>query len=109
MNVTGHGVSGTVYGTLLCQFGLPFLRGGGVYVFCKRSPIGNQWLAVYVGETDDFNDRLNVNLKNHHRWDCIQRERATAVCIYYVAGVKANRTTIETDLRAVLNPPCNRQ
>ncbi len=34
--------------------------------------------ALAVGETEDFNDRLNVNLANHHRCDCITlREGAT--------------------------------
>lgn len=93
----------------LCRFGAPFKTNPGVYVFCKPANTQGRWSAVYVGETDDFNDRLNINLASHHRWDCIQREKATNVCVMQVNGGKTQRVAAETDLRKSLDPPCNRQ
>ncbi len=109
LNIPWIGASGTRYFMELCRFGLPFANNAGVYIFCK--PISTiLWGAVYVGETDDFDDRLNVNLKSHHQWECIQRERATNVCVYViVSGGRDARLAIEADLWASLDPPCNRQ
>ena len=109
MNVIGRGFSGAVYSLQLCYFGRPFnLGAGGVYAFCKRS--GNVWLVIYVGETENFDDRLNINLRQHHQWDCIQREGATHVCAVRLNGAtKALRCLIQADLRRNYDPPCNRQ
>jgi hypothetical protein len=107
--VTWPGISGKVYTTELCRFGIPFNRNPGVYIFCKPGTISGKWAQIYVGECEDFNNRLNENLLNHHRWDCIKREGATNVCVIRVDGGKAARTAIETDLRQQLDPPCNRQ
>jgi hypothetical protein len=107
VTVTWPGTSRT-YDTILCEFGKPFYANSGVYIFCKPAA-NNRWTAIYVGETEDFNDRLNTNLKNHHRWDCIKREGATNVCIIPVQGGKTTRVAVETDLRNNLDPPCNRQ
>jgi len=108
INWTGAG--GPSYTTELCQFGKTFRTNPGVYIFCKPSAtLKDRWDQIYVGETDDFNDRLNTNLASHHRWDCIKRNGATNVCVLLVTGGKQARTTIETDLRNGLDPVCNRQ
>lgn len=109
MQVTWIGASGKVYTTQLCDFTRTFVRNPGIYIFCRPAGTLNQWTAIYVGETDNFDDRLCVNLRSHHQWDGIQRERATNVCCLYVPGPRATRLAIETDLRAALRPPCNRQ
>jgi len=107
MNVNWTGDSGRVYGMELCELGRAFATNPGVYIFCKPKAHG-KWAQIYVGETEDFNDRLNVNLANHDRCDCIiLRERATNICCLTVYGGKAVRTAIETDLRLALHPPCN--
>lgn len=94
----------------LCSYGLPFYPTGGVYIFCKPTPgLSGRWLPIYVGETENFNDRLNANLLKHHRWNCIQRHGATKVCVVDIAGGKAIRVAVETDLRKSLDPICNRQ
>lgn len=107
--VTWPSASGKKYEMELCWFGAGFKTNPGVYVFCKPGTVANRWTAIYVGETGDFNDRLNRNLANHHRWDCIKREGATRVCVLHVPGGQLARTAIETDLRNGLDPPCNRQ
>jgi hypothetical protein len=110
VTVTWTGVSGEKYDTNLCQFGIPFTKGAGVYIFCKESASKPGWWdQIYVGECEDFNDRLNLNLAQHHRLACIRREGATHVCAIDVAGGKQARVNVETDLRKSLDPPCNRQ
>lgn len=107
--VTWPSVSGKSYDTVLCELGLSFTSNPGIYIFCKASSEAGKWAAIYVGECEDFNDRLNVNLSSHHRLACINREGATHVCVARVTGGKTNRTAVETDLRRQLDPPCNRQ
>lgn len=107
-NVYWTGVSGKQYTAELCRFGIGFYANPGVYIFCKPAA-SDRWSQIYVGECEDFNDRLNTNLANHHRWECIKRNGATNVCVIRVNGGKLARTAVETDLRQSLDPPCNRQ
>ena len=109
VTVKWTGKTGKVYEMELCQFGKPFISASGVYIFCKPASAANRWDSIYAGEAEDFDDRLNKNLASHHRWDCIKRNGATNVCVIQVAGGKAARTAVETDLRTALDPPCNRQ
>jgi len=109
MDVNWIGDSGKVYRMQLCEFGRAFSTNPGVYIFCKHDVHG-RWAQIYVGETEDFNDRLNVNLANHPCWGCIiQLKRATNVCCLVLHGGKAVRTAIQTDLLAALDPPCHHQ
>ena len=107
--VTWPGLSGKSYQMNLLQFSKSFVNDAGVYIFCKPSATQGRWDAVYVGECEDFDDRLNKNLASHHRWECIKRQGATNVCALTVPGGKLSRTAVETDLRQRLDPPCNRQ
>jgi hypothetical protein len=109
MTVTWPSVSGTSYTMELCKFGIAFHTNPGVYIFCKPAAQPSKWDPIYVGECEDFNDRLNVNLASHHRLDCIKRNGATNVCVIRVDGGKTKRVSVETDLRKKLDPPCNRQ
>jgi hypothetical protein len=109
MNVDWRGASGAIYHLQLFEIGRRFTFGGGVYVFCKQAMDRERWLAIYVGETENFNERLNLNLVNHHRWDCIRREGATHVCVRFLVGDQAARAPIESDLTLALNPACNRR
>ncbi len=110
MNVTWKGISGTSYSTDLCQYGRTFYKNPGVYIFCRPTVgLPNNWDAIYVGETEDFDNRLNVNLANHHQWPNIKVKGATNVCCLHVPSGRSRRLAIETDLRVALNPPCNRQ
>lgn len=108
--VTWPTISGTNHTMNLLRFGLPFVSNPGVYIFCKPNATqAGRWDPIYVGECEDFDDRLNKNLVNHHRWECIKRQGATNVCAMTVQGGKTSRTAVETDLRQRLDPPCNRQ
>lgn len=106
--VTWPTVSGNKHTMELCTIGASFKTNPGVYIFCKPAA-NNRWAQIYVGECEDFNDRLNLNLEQHHRWECIKRNGATHLCVMQVSGGKLSRTAVETDLRQQLDPPCNRQ
>jgi hypothetical protein len=104
MNVTWNGASGTLYTTELCQFARTFKPIPGLYL--SRTFCETESLRPNLGGRDgQFNDRLKVNLANHHQWDRIRRHGATNVCVMYVGGGKAARISIETDLRIGLDPP----
>ena len=107
MNVNWTGDSGRVYGMELCELGRAFATNPGVYIFCKPEAHG-KWAQIYVGETEDFNDRLNVNLANHDLLGLHHPARTGNKHLLPVFhGGKAVRTAIETDLRVALHPPCN--
>lgn len=80
----------------------------GVYMFLKRGANG-AWVACYIGETENFNRRLNTDLALHHRWTSIRAEGATHIGTLHVPGALAPREAIETDLRRAIDTPCNRQ
>lgn len=92
----------------LCPIGTAFKKNAGVYIFCKSTGNGN-WNAVYVGETSDFDNRLNTGLQSHNAWPCISRNGGTHICVRQIVGGVAVRLDLETKLRQSLNPPCNRQ
>jgi hypothetical protein len=106
--INWQGISGTVYQFQLHPVGTPYLARSGVYIFCKLAPNGN-WDAVYIGETDNFNRRLTEQFTLHHRWSCIRAAGATHICTLHVPGDLALREGIETDLRRLIQAPCNLQ
>jgi hypothetical protein len=106
--VNWPGASGQNYAMELREPGRPFVASPGVYIFCRLDGPAANWVQIYVGETEDFNDRLNVNLQTHHCLDCIAREGATHVCVLAIDEGKTARLAVETDLRDAGDPPCNR-
>jgi hypothetical protein len=106
--VNWTGASGAVYAFELNPLGIAYNRRSGVYIFCRQAANGN-WDGLYVGETSDFDDRLNSGLQRHHRWPSVMQHRPTHLCTLHVPGALAERLRIETDLRRSLNCPCNRQ
>jgi hypothetical protein len=108
-HVTWPGISGQSYTMELYPVGIPFFKKPGVYIFCKLSPlIAGKWAAIYVGECQDFDDRLNLNLQNHPRWTCIQREGATNISALFIPGERSLRLAAQADLRQRIKAPCNR-
>jgi hypothetical protein len=104
-----HGKSGTAYQFELYSIEQEFNPVAGVYVFCSIGrPAGLTPLALYVGETDSFQDRLNSRIKQHEGFKRASTAGATHVSVMVVSG-SAKRLEIETDLRRGLNPPCNAQ
>ena len=76
---------------------------GACYIFTKANA-QRSWDAIYIGETHDLSERFD----NHHKMPCIKRHRATHICVY-TDGMDhyLQRLTVEMDLLANGNPPCN--
>jgi len=100
------GNSGTTYEFDVYPIGQEFNPASGVYIFCRHIGDG-RFEALYVGETNSFNDRLNAGLKDHDGFKRAIPNGATHVAVRLVAS--ADRLSVETDLRHRLNPICNRQ
>jgi hypothetical protein len=82
---------------------------GGVYVFAKRLPPGGMltlgrplWLALYVGKTDDYADRV---CGTHHRIEAAVAQGATHLHVYDIA--EPYRGRLEEHLIRHLNPALN--
>lgn len=103
-----QGARGTKYEFEHYAIGTAFNALPGVYIFCGMHADG-RWYAKYVGQTDNFARRLDDELALHHRLDCARRAGATHICAMVVHGGDAARLEIETHLRQLQNPPCNRQ
>jgi len=104
------GYAGRLHAFETYPIGTAFNQVGGVYIFCKPAPNGN-WDALYVGETSDFNERLNTALQRHQAWPACCAGGATHIAVKIVGGAfdRDARLALETELRHSLNPPCNRQ
>lgn len=68
------------------------------------APFAGDWRfeALYVGETNDFHDRLNTGLVHHDGFKRARANGATHVAVRRVAV--SDCLTVETDLRHGLNP-----
>ncbi len=105
-----NGVSGKTYKFNLFDVGTKFKKLPGLYIFTRFNDSVNYWEPIYIGETDDFQKRLTTNLENHHRWDCINREKGHEhVCLHTFVGGDQARRNAEKDLRDNYQTPCNRQ
>jgi hypothetical protein len=80
----------------------------GLYIPCWQLPDG-RWFAEYVGETDSFKRRVCDEFRSHDFWLGATAHRATHICVRHVPGGKAERLALETELRHMLTPPCNKQ
>jgi len=82
----------------------PWSHVGAVYLFCGVKQPENQWILLYVGQTDDLADRLST----HERWPEAVQLGATHVHARAVPQV-ANRDLIEQELIRVYQPRMNVQ
>ncbi len=73
---------------------------GGVYIFSYHD--GAYWRPLYVGETDDFSQRL----PNHERWGDAQKAGATHIHVR-VEAQEASRVDLEQKLIQGHQPPLN--
>ena len=76
-----------------------------VYYVSKRTlkpDGGGTHTKIYIGETDDLNERLS----NHHKQMCFDRHGYNAISVHREASSSA-RLKKESDLIAALDPPCN--
>lgn len=78
-----------------------------VYIFCRPAP-GGLWEALYVGETNSLQGRLNHGIANHEGYRRAKRLGMTHIAVLTVVG-DAERRRVETDLRHGLAPVANEQ
>lgn len=97
------GGSGRHYVFELHPINTPFPAGGACYIFTK-SEFKDKWSAIYIGETGDLSERFD----DHHKMPCIKQHKATHICVYRDnMSEKLDRLTVEEDLLAKEDPPCN--
>ena len=101
------GNSKTKYSFNIYDIGTEFKSVGGIYCFTVRTEdsTGNAThKIIYIGITDDLSTRFD----NHHKADCIEKNKANRICIYQETK-EARRKEIEADLIANYKPTCNEQ
>ena len=76
----------------------------GVYIFARYSAPDRSWYALYIGETESFQDRLT---ESHEKLPCARRNGMTHIHVHQNYGGVTVRRAIEEDLIARWNPPCN--
>jgi hypothetical protein len=84
-----------------------FYELAGVYIFTAIDQ--GVCHALYVGETDNFYDRLSKNLGAHHKYPAALALGTRHVCVIQVPGERARRLAVETDRRRALKPRLNDQ
>ncbi len=102
LQLVWNGASGREYSFYVHPVGTAYVEAAGVYLFCTHQ--NGVYRAVYVGQTDNLNQRLNTGLQQHHAWP---RGRAAGVTHFgtmLVPGGAHVRLNVETDLRHHINP-----
>lgn len=97
MTVTWGGWDFTV-----CAQAGQWSRVPGVYIFAGVSPITNQWTAFYIGQAEDFSDRI----PGHEKWLAAVQLGATEVHALVEHSADA-RDIIEQSLIEAYQPPLN--
>ena len=95
------GQSGKKYLHYIHLIGTDFRPIGGNYIFSKLNAQG-QWVAVYIGQTND----LNARFADHHADPCIKRNGATHVHVHGNDN-QQSRLNEESDLLSKFNTYCN--
>lgn len=105
------GLSGWPYDFGVFTLSTIFKPLAGVYIVCRSVQVGNasHLEALYVGEAESLEDRLNTRRASHDGFQRALKMGATHVCARLVPDGAAERLRIETDLRHAFNPPCNAQ
>ena len=103
--VEWEGKSGTKYTYWISPLGTTMKAEPGNYIFAHEGP-PNNFEPVYIGETGDLNDRLNV--KPHEKMPCIQENGATHIHTHVSPNEEVTRKAEETDLIERWNTPCNK-
>jgi hypothetical protein len=98
-----YSVQWSTYPFRVCQHGDPWNDVGGIYIFTGLNQ-QNQWVPLYIGQTDSFYSRIPW----HEKWDMAVRRGATHVHAMVVEHV-IQRVTIETELIQRYSPVLNKQ
>jgi len=102
-----RGASGATYRFETYAAGTRFNPVSGVYILCRHLGAGD-WQALYVGETQSLEQRLNIGMAGHDGIARATRMGMTHVSVLPVYGA-ADRLRVEADLRHGLRPPANMQ
>lgn len=96
------GASGQKYRYTVYMFGTAFGPGPANFVYARETRPG-QYVAVYIGQTDDlsrpFDDALAMQ--------CIRQQRATHIHVKLSTAPEEARRAERSDLIAEWNPSCN--
>lgn len=99
------GKSGTIYSFDIYTTDTKFKAIGGIYIFTKRFQGTDQkfyHVIIYCGKAEDLSTRFN----DHHKQDCIDKNKANCICIKSVS-TETERIEIETDILNGNNFKCN--
>ena len=102
--VEWEGKSGKRYKYWICPLDNPMKAEPGNYIFAREVP-PNNFEPVYIGETGDLKDRLNV--RPHEKMPCIQENGATHIHAHTNPNGEVARKAEETDLIERMVTPCN--
>ena len=108
---TWSGISGTSYTFEVHDLSTTFRPVSGVYIIGRAVWLGHMTRleALYVGEAQSLEDRLNTRRDAHEGFKRALAHGATHVCALLAPNGATERLRIETDLRHGLNPICNLQ
>jgi len=87
--------------------GTHFKPMAGVYAFLKEKG-DSLFDVIYIGQTSDFEDRIDDNFTNHTQYDCIIQNRYTHIATLVVPE-QHKRLEIEKSLIDNFNTSCNEQ
>ena len=96
-----EGRSSAKYEFHVYPWGTDFKPLGAVYTVLKLRP-DRRYDVIYVGETGDLSERFD----NHHKAWCFDRDRRSHIGVRQDPSERS-RLTIEADLVANHQPPCN--
>jgi predicted GIY-YIG superfamily endonuclease len=98
------GVSGKKYQYYVYPFGASLKEAAGNYIYAKLN-YKNQWVPLYIGETDD----LDTRVATHEKRECVRRNGVTRIHAHLTSGDRSVRLAEETDIRKNFRTPCNDQ
>jgi predicted GIY-YIG superfamily endonuclease len=97
------GISGKTYTYHVYPFGTALKAEPGNYIYAKLNG-QNQWVPLYIGETDNLDNRVAT----HEKRECVRRNGVTHIHAHLTAGDRGARLAEETDLRKNATT-CNNQ
>lgn len=103
LTIIWSGKSGKEYKYWIDPIESPFKPVAGNYIFAKET-IPNTWTPIYVGESDNLQERLTPN---HEKTLCVRRNGATHLHTHTNVNDDSIRQAEESDIVAKWNPPCN--
>jgi hypothetical protein len=98
------GLSGKIYTYHVYPFGTALKAEPGNYIYARLNA-QNQWVPLYIGETDDLESRVAT----HEKRECVRRNGVTHIHAHLTPGGRSQRLAEETDLRSNFSTSCNNQ